>query len=71
VWESRDDGWFIHTYRYVPEQIVRLITRSDGHAVPIYSTPRYECEATKQAGKKEIRDARRLLERDPLCKESR
>jgi hypothetical protein len=71
VWERRDDGWFIHTYRYVPEQLVRVITRSDGHDVPIYSTPRYERAATKQASKKEIRDARRLLERDRLCGASR
>jgi hypothetical protein len=71
VWERRDDNWFIHTYRYVPEQLVRVITRSDGHEVPIYSTPRYERAATKQASKKEIRDARRLLECDPLCRASR
>jgi hypothetical protein len=71
VWERREDGWFIHTYRYVPEQLVRVIIRSDGHEVPIYSTPRYERAATKQASKKEIRDARRLLERDPLCSTSR
>jgi hypothetical protein len=71
VWERRDDCWFIHTYRYVPEQLVRVITRSDGHEVPIYGSPRYERTATKQASKKEIRDARRLLEREPLCGESR
>jgi hypothetical protein len=71
VWERRDDGWFIHTYRYVPEQIVRLITRSDGYEVPIYSSPRYERLTTKQASKKEIRDARLLLERDPLRRASR
>jgi len=65
VWERRDCGWFIHTYRYVPEQLVRVITRSDGSEVPIYGTPRYERVATKQAGKKEIRESRRILERDP------
>jgi hypothetical protein len=66
VWERRDSGWFIHSYRYVPEQLVRVITRSDGHDVPVYASPRYERVATKQASKKEIRDAQRLLDRDPL-----
>ena len=67
VWERRDCGWFIHTYRYVPEQLVRVITRSDGHEVPIYGTPRYERVATKQASKQEIRESRRILERDPIA----
>ena len=66
VWERRECGWFIHSYRYVPEQLVRVITRSDGHDVPIYGSPRYEHVATKQASKKEIRDAQRLLDCDPL-----
>ena len=66
VWERRDSGWFIHSYRYVPEQLVRVITRSDGHDVPVYGSPRYERVATKQASKKEIRDAQRLLDCDPL-----
>ena len=66
VWERQDGGWFIHTYRYVPEQLVRVITRSDGREVPIYGTARYERVATKQASKKEIREARQILERDPL-----
>jgi hypothetical protein len=65
VWERRDCGWFIHTYRYVPKQLVRVITRSDGSEVPIYGTARYERVATKQASKKEIREARRILERVP------
>src|SRR6266545_4071579 len=38
VWERRDGGWFIHNYRLVPEQLVRVLTRSDGREVPIYST---------------------------------
>jgi hypothetical protein len=63
--ERRDSGWLIHSYRYVPEQLVRVITRSDGH-VPVYASPRYERVATKQASKKEIRDAQRLLDCDPL-----
>jgi len=66
VWERCECGWFIHTYRYVPEQLVRVVIRSDGREVPIYSTPRYERAATKQASKKEARDARRMLECDPL-----
>lgn len=66
VWERRDCGWFIYTYRYVPEQLVRVITRSDGREVPIYSTPRHERMATKQASKKEI-ESRRILERDPMA----
>ena len=71
-----DDLYFDdEDYRYVPEQFVRVITRSDGHEVPICGSPRYERAAyeraaTKQASKKEIRDARRLLEREPLCAES-
>ncbi len=64
VWERRDCGWFIHTYRAVPEQLIRVITRSDGRDVPIYSTPYRERVATKQASKKEIRDALPLLQRD-------
>jgi hypothetical protein len=67
VWEHRDSGWFIHTYRHVPEQLVRVITRSDGREVPIYSVPRNERAATKQASKKEIRDAQALLQQDPLA----
>jgi hypothetical protein len=67
VWERRPSGWFVHTYRYVPEQLVRVLTRSDGREVPIYSTPRYERAATKQAGRKEIQSARRLLEQDPIA----
>jgi hypothetical protein len=66
MWERRDCGWFIHSYRYVPEQLVRLITRSDGRDVPIYGCSRYERVATKQASKKEIREAQRLLDVDPL-----
>ena len=67
VWEHQDCGWFIHTYGYVPQQLIRVITRSDGHEVPIYSSAHYERVATKQASTKEIRDARPLLQRDPLA----
>jgi hypothetical protein len=66
VWERRDCGWFIHTYWCVPEQLMRVLTRSDGSEFPIYSTPRLERVAMKQASKKEIRDALPLLRRDPL-----
>ena len=66
LWERRDCGWFIHTYRYVPEQLVRVIIRSDGHEVPIHSRACYDRVATKQASKKEIREAQRLLDVDPL-----
>jgi hypothetical protein len=49
-----------------------VITRSDGRDVLIYSSARLERVATKQASRKEIRDARALLQRDPLaaCGES-
>jgi hypothetical protein len=66
VWERRDCGWFIHTYRRVPGQLVRVLTRSDGSELQIYGTARFERIATKQASKKEIRDAMTLLQRDPL-----
>jgi hypothetical protein len=66
VWERRECGWFIHTYCYVPEQLVRVVARGDGREVRVYSAPHYERAATKQASKKEIRDARRMLEGDPL-----
>jgi hypothetical protein len=55
-----------HWGRFVPERLVRVITRTDGREVPIYATAHHEREATKQASKKEIRNAQRLLKRDPL-----
>ena len=67
VWEHRDGCWFIHMYRHVPEQLVRVITRRDGREVPIYGSAHYERAATKQASKKEIRDAQSLLRQDPLA----
>jgi hypothetical protein len=66
VWECRDGCWFIHSYRHVPAQLVRVVTRSDGREVPIFGSPQLERTATKQASKKEIRDAQPLLGRDPL-----
>jgi hypothetical protein len=68
VWERRDCGWFIHTYRRVPEQLIRVFTRSDGSEMPIYGTARLERSATKQASKNEIRNASPLLQRDPLAR---
>ncbi|HEX3678586.1 MAG TPA: hypothetical protein VHU90_02595 [Galbitalea sp.] len=66
VWECRGSGWYIHSYRRVPEQLVRVMTRSDGREVPIFGPAHLERTATKQASKKEIRDAQPLLRRDPL-----
>jgi hypothetical protein len=66
VWEYRHSGWFIHYYCCVPQQLARVLTRSDGVEVPIYSPARYERVVTKQASKKEIRAAQELLQHDPL-----
>ena len=67
VWECRDRCWFIHSYRHVPERLVRVVTRSDGREVPIFGSAHLERAATKQASKKEIRDAQPLLRRDPMA----
>jgi len=67
VWECRDGCWFIHSYRQVPAQLVRVVTRSDGREVPIFGAAHLERTATKQANKKEVRDAQPLLRRDPLA----
>jgi hypothetical protein len=53
------------------EAAVTRTTRLSHHPqrwfdVPVYASPRYERVATKQASKKEIRDAQRLLDCDPL-----
>jgi hypothetical protein len=61
VWERRDRGWFIHTYRRMPAPLIRVVTRSDGIDVPVYGASRLERMATRQANKKEIRDALPLL----------
>lgn len=66
LWECRNGCWFIHSYRQVQAQLVRVISRSDGREVPIFSSPHLERTATKQASKKEIRAAQPLLRRDPL-----
>ena len=71
VWECRDRCWFIHSYRHVPEQLVRVVTRSDGREVPIFGSAHLERAATKQASKKEIRDAPPLLRRDPMAPNGR
>jgi hypothetical protein len=65
-WERRESCWFVHTY-HVPEQLVGVISHSDGRDVAIYGSAHYERVATKQASKKEIRDAQTLLRRDPLA----
>jgi hypothetical protein len=67
VWEFRGRCWFIHSFRHVPGQLVRVITRSDGREVPVFGSAHLERIATKQASKKEIRDAQALLEQDPLA----
>jgi hypothetical protein len=43
------------------------MARSDGRQLPICSPAHHERVATKQASKNEIRDALRLLQRDPLA----
>jgi hypothetical protein len=68
VWERRDCGWFIHTYRYVPDQVVRSVIRSDGRNVSITRPAHYERSATKQANRKEIRSAQGVLDSDPLAR---
>jgi hypothetical protein len=68
VWECRDRCWFVHSYRRVPEELIRIVTRSDGREVPIFGSAHLERTATKQASKKEIRDAQALLRRDPLSR---
>jgi len=64
VWERRDRGWFIHTYRLVPEQLVRTVTWGDGRAISIHTVAHYEHVTTTQAGRKQILLARPMLERD-------
>jgi hypothetical protein len=66
VWQRRDGGWFVHDYRHVPRQVDHVVTRSDGRAVAVYREAHYARVATRQAGKKEIQQARALLDRDPL-----
>ena len=53
-------------YRHAPEQLVRVMTRSDDLELPIFGPLRLKRTATKQASKKEIRDAQPLLRRDSL-----
>jgi hypothetical protein len=67
LWECRDGCWFIHSYSQVAEQLLRVVTRSDGREVPIFGLAHLERTATKPASKKEIRDAQSLLRRDPLA----
>ena len=66
VWEHRDEGWFIHTYRWVPEALIETIIRSDGRGIRRYKPAHFARVSTKQASRKEIRAAATLLEADPL-----
>lgn len=70
IWERRECGWFLHTYRSVPAQLQRVLTRSDGSEVSIFSTPHYEHVRTKQASREETQAARWLLEQDPFVARS-
>lgn len=69
LWERRDCGWFIHTYRRVPERIIPGVPRSDGREVRVTIASHLERVATKQASRKEIRDACELLCGDPLVEQ--
>ena len=64
VWERRDNGWFIHTYRLVPEQLVRVVTWGDGRQIAIRTVAHYERATTAQASRKQILQARAMLERN-------
>ena len=66
LWECRDGCWFIHSYRQVAPQLIRVVTRSDGHEAGVFGPAHLKRTATKQASKKEIRDAQPLLQGDPL-----
>jgi hypothetical protein len=66
VWERRDGGWFVRDYRHVPQEIDRVVTRSDGRSVTIHRPAHYLHVSTKQAGKKEMQQARALFDADPL-----
>jgi hypothetical protein len=58
--------WTLLRPRHVLAPLVRVLARTDGREVPIYGLAYYERVTTKQAGKKEIREAWPLLQRDPL-----
>ena len=45
---------------------MRSVTRSDGRNVSISKLAHYERAATRQASRKEMRNAQRLLESDAL-----
>jgi hypothetical protein len=65
LWERRECGWFIHAYRRVPERIVPGPPRSDGRHVLVRIAAHLVRAATKQASRKEMRDASALLETPP------
>lgn len=64
VWERRECGWLIHTYRLVPEQLVRSVTWGDGRQMSIHTVAYLERVTTMQASRKQILKARPMLERD-------
>ena len=49
------------------QKMVAVGYDADGREVPIYGLAYYERVTTKQAGKEQIREARTLLQRDPLA----
>lgn len=65
LWEHRDCGWFIREYQQVPER-VEWYEREDGRKLPRIIPARIELVRLKQAGRKEMRAARALLERCPF-----
>ena len=61
-------GRLVHSHLPLRARAARSSDHSERRARgPDLQQSCYERAATKQASKKEIRDARRLLERDPLC----
>lgn len=65
LWEHRDCGWFIREYRQVPER-VEWYKGADGRQLPRRLPAHLELVRLKQAGRKEMRAARALLERCPF-----
>lgn len=68
VWERQKSGWLIHTYRLVPEQLVRTITWGDGRQVSIHAVAHYARVTTTQASRKQIARARPMLERSGVTR---
>jgi hypothetical protein len=66
VWERRDRGWFVHSYRHVPQQLDHVATRGNGRRVAVYRQAHYQLVSSMQASRKDRQRARAILERDPL-----